>query len=381
MINTVKNIHEVVITGNDLTLEQLVAVARYDAKITIDADAAERIKASRAIVDKIVNSGAVVYGITTGFGSLCRVHISKEDCSQLQENLIRTHSCGFGKPFTRELTRAMMLIRINALVKGYSGIRPETLDTLIAMLNKGVHPYIPEKGSLGASGDLAPLSHMVLPMLGLGDAEYQGQLLPGREAMEKAGIPVIALQAKEGLALINGTPVLTAVGAMALWDGICLLKLSDVAAALSAEAMRGIIDAYDERIHVIRPHKGQLDTARNMRELLKNSTLITRQGELRVQDPYSIRCVPQVHGASKDSLAFVKEKVEIEINSVTDNPIILPDGDVISGGNFHGEPMALPFDFLGIGLAEIANISERRLERLLNNSLSGFRPSSLSTPA
>ncbi len=372
MINTVKQIHEVVITGNDLTLEQLVAVARYDAKIRINDDAAARIKASRAIVDKIVNSGAVVYGITTGFGSLCRVHISKEDCSQLQENLIRTHSCGFGKPFTRELTRAMMLIRINALVKGYSGIRPETLDTLIAMLNKGVHPYIPEKGSLGASGDLAPLSHMVLPMLGLGDAEYQGQLLPGREAMEKAGIPIIALEAKEGLALINGTPVLTAVGAMALWDGICLLKLSDVAAALSAEAMRGIIDAYDERIHTIRPHKGQLDTARNMRALLKDSTLITRQGELRVQDPYSIRCVPQVHGASKDSLAFVKEKVEIEINSVTDNPIILPDGDVISGGNFHGEPMALPFDFLGIGLAEIANISERRLERLLNNSLSGF---------
>ena len=213
---------------------------------------------------------------------------------------------------------------------------------------------------------------MVLPMLGLGDAEYEGQLLTGKEAMDKAGIPIIALQAKEGLALINGTPVLTAVGALALWEGMCLLKLSDVAAALSAEAMSGIINAYDERIHTIRPHKGQLDTAHNMRELLKGSTYITQQGELRVQDPYSLRCVPQVHGASKDALAFVKEKVDIEINSVTDNPIILPDGDVISGGNFHGEPMALPFDFLGIGLAEIANISERRLERLLNNSLSGF---------
>ena len=266
----------------------------------------------------------------------------------------------------------MMLIRANALVKGYSGIRLETLETLINMINKGVHPYIPEKGSLGASGDLAPLSHMVLPMLGLGDAEYEGQLLTGKEAMDKAGIPIIALQAKEGLALINGTPVLTAVGALALWEGMCLLKLSDVAAALSAEAMSGIINAYDERIHTIRPHKGQLDTAHNMRELLKGSTYITQQGELRVQDPYSLRCVPQVHGASKDALAFVKEKVDIEINSVTDNPIILPDGDVISGGNFHGEPMALPFDFLGIGLAEIANISERRLERLLNNSLSGF---------
>lgn len=372
MIKAVKSIKEVVLTGHDLTLAELVAVARYDAKIKLAESAIESIKKSRAIVDNIVNSNSVVYGITTGFGSLCRVHISKEDCSQLQENLIRTHSCGFGKPFSREATRAMMLIRANALVKGYSGIRLETLETLINMINKGVHPYIPEKGSLGASGDLAPLSHMVLPMLGLGDAEYEGQLLTGKEAMDKAGIPIIALQAKEGLALINGTPVLTAVGALALWEGMCLLKLSDVAAALSAEAMSGIINAYDERIYTIRPHKGQLDTAHNMRELLKGSTYITQQGELRVQDPYSLRCVPQVHGASKDALAFVKEKVDIEINSVTDNPIILPDGDVISGGNFHGEPMALPFDFLGIGLAEIANISERRLERLLNNSLSGF---------
>lgn len=372
MTYSVKAIKEVVLTGHDLTLEELVAVARYDATVRISEEAVQQIVDSRAIVDSIVNSEAVVYGITTGFGSLCRVHISKEDCSQLQENLIRTHSCGFGKPFSRELTRAMMLIRANALVKGYSGIRLETLETLIAMINKGVHPYIPEKGSLGASGDLAPLAHMVLPMLGLGDAEYEGQLLPGKEAMERAGIPVIALQAKEGLALINGTPVLTAVGALALWEGICLLKLSDVAAALSLEAMRGIIDAFDERIHSIRPHKGQLDTARNLRTLLKGSTYVTRQGELRVQDPYSLRCVPQIHGASKDALAFVKEKVDIEINSVTDNPIVLPDGDVISGGNFHGEPMALPFDFLGIGLAEIANVSERRLERLLNNSLSGF---------
>ena len=372
MIKAVKSIKEVVLTGHDLTLAELVAVSRYDAKIKLAESAIESIKKSRAIVDNIVNSNSVVYGITTGFGSLCRVHISKEDCSQLQENLIRTHSCGFGKPFSREATRAMMLIRANALVKGYSGIRLETLETLINMINKGVHPYIPEKGSLGASGDLAPLSHMVLPMLGLGDAEYEGQLLTGKEAMDKAGIPIIALEAKEGLALINGTPVLTAVGALALWEGLCLLKLSDVAAALSAEAMRGIINAYDERIHTIRPHKGQLDTAHNMRELLKGSTYITQQGELRVQDPYSLRCVPQIHGASKDALAFVKEKVDIEINSVTDNPIILPDGDVISGGNFHGEPMALPFDFLGIGLAEIANVSERRLERLLNNSLSGF---------
>lgn len=372
MIKEIKAIDHVVLTGADLTLAQMVAVARYDAKVSISEEAIERIKASRALVDNIVEKGEIRYGINTGFGSLCRVSISKEETSQLQENLIRTHSTGFGKPFSRELTRAMMLIRANALVCGFSGIRLETLETLLAMINKGVHPYIPEKGSLGASGDLAPLSHMVLPMLGLGDAEFEGTVYQGREAMEKAGIPVIALHAKEGLALINGTPVLTAVGAMALYEGMCLAKLGDLAGALSAEALSGIVDAYDERIHVIRPHKGQLDAAYNMRALLDGSTYATRQGEVRVQDAYSIRCIPQIHGAVKDCLEFVKSKVEIEINSVTDNPIILPDGDIISGGNFHGEPMALPFDYLGIGLSEIASVSERRLERMLNNSLSGF---------
>ena len=375
LLKDVKNIKEVVLTGNDLSLEELVAVSRYDAKIKVDPDAIDRIKASRALIDDIVDNERVVYGVTTGFGSLCRVSISKEDCSQLQENLIRTHSCGYGNPLSREVTRAAMLIRANALVKGYSGIRLETLNVLVDMINKGVHPYIPEKGSLGASGDLAPLAHMVLPMLGLGDAEYQGKLMSGKEAMDRAGIPTIRLVAKEGLALINGTPILTAMGTFALWDGMLLLKQSDIAAALTMEANRGIIDAFDERLHTIRPHRGQLDTAYNIRSLLKNSTYVTHQGELKVQDPYSLRCVPQIHGASKDALGFVKEKVDIEINSATDNPIVLPDGAVISGGNFHGEPMALPFDFLGIGLSEIANVSERRLERTINNSLSGF-PSS-----
>lgn len=368
----VKAIKRVILTGEDLTLKELIAVARYDAAVDLSEDARQNIEASRAIVERIVDSEEVVYGITTGFGSLWRVNISKEDSSQLQENLIRTHSCGYGEPCRREVVRAIMLIRANALVKGYSGIRLSTLETLINMINKGVHPYIPEKGSLGASGDLAPLSHMVLPMLGLGDAEYKGELMPGRDAMDKAGIPIIELQAKEGLALINGTPVLTAMGAIALYEGISLLKLSDIAAALSIEAMRGVIDAFDDRIHVIRPHHGQMVTAQNMRTLLAGSACVTRQGEIRVQDPYSLRCVPQIHGASKDTLLFVKEKVDIELNSVTDNPIILPDGDVISGGNFHGEPLAQPFDFLGIGLAEIASVSERRLERLLNHSLSGF---------
>ena len=371
-LTEIKDIKKVVLTGEDLTLAELIAVSQYSAEVVISDEAKHRIDDSRAIVDGIVEREDIIYGITTGFGSLARVNISKEDSAQLQENLIRTHACGHGNPLPTKTVRALMLIRINALVKGFSGIRRSTLDTLLAMLNKGVHPHIPEKGSLGASGDLAPLSHMVLPMLGLGRAEFGGDLMSGKAAMEAAGIPVISLAAKEGLALINGTPVLTAIGAIALYEGIQLLELADIAAALTMEALRGIITAFDERIHVIRPHAGQVRTARNIRMLLEGSTYVTKQGEIRVQGPYSIRCVPQIHGATKDALEFVKEKVDIEINSVTDNPIVLPDGDVISGGNFHGEPMALPFDFLGIGLAEIANVSERRLERLLNNSLSGF---------
>jgi histidine ammonia-lyase len=244
---------------------------------------------------------------------------------------------------------------------------------MIEMLNKRVHPIVPEKGSLGASGDLAPLSHMVLPMIGLGQAEYMGQVMTGKEAMEKAGIPVIELTAKEGLALINGTQVMTAVGALTLYDALNIVKAADIAAALSFEAQNGVVDALDYRLHEIRPHKGQIETAKILSELLAGSKMTTRQGEIRVQDAYSLRCVPQVHGASKDAISYVKEKVETEMNSVTDNPIIFPETkEGISGGNFHGQPMALAFDFLGIALAELANISERRIERLVNPALSGL---------
>ncbi|HOT22417.1 MAG TPA: histidine ammonia-lyase, partial [Sedimentibacter sp.] len=241
------------------------------------------------------------------------------------------------------------------------------------MLNRKVHPIIPEKGSLGASGDLAPLSHMVLPMIGLGQAEYEGEIMAGEEAMEKAGIPVIELTAKEGLALINGTQVMTALAALTVYDSLNIIKTADIAAALSFEAQNGIIDALDQRLHDIRPHKGQIDTARVLTELLTGSKMTTKQGEIRVQDAYSLRCVPQVHGASKDAINYVKEKIEIEINSVTDNPIIFPEtNEGISGGNFHGQPMALSLDFLGIALSELANISERRIERLVNPTLSGL---------
>lgn len=360
---------KVVIDGNSLTLEEVIKVARKNYKVELSEEAKKRVIKSRSIVDNIVENDEVVYGITTGFGKFSDVTISGEDCKTLQRNLIISHACGYGNMLATDEVRTAMLLRANALSKGYSGIRLETLNTLIEMLNKGVHPVIPEKGSLGASGDLAPLSHMVLPMLGEGEAEYEGKVLSGKEAMKKAGIETIELVAKEGLALINGTQIMTAVGALALYDGINLVKISDIASALTLEALRGIRDAFDPRTHNIRPHKGQINTAKNILNLVEGSSLITNQGEIRVQDAYTLRCIPQIHGASKDALNYVKERVEIEINSVTDNPIVTEEGQVISGGNFHGQPMALSFDFLGIAMAELANVSERRLERLINYQL------------
>ncbi|MFQ9597482.1 MAG: histidine ammonia-lyase [Streptococcus sp.] len=296
--------------------------------------------------------------------------MSPEDTVQLQENLIRTHSSGFGDPLPEDAVRAIMLIRINSLLKGYSGIRLSTVEKLLELLNKGVTPYIPEKGSLGASGDLAPLAHMVLPMLGLGRAYYKGELLSGQEALDRAGIEKIQLAAKEGLALINGTTVLTGIGALATYDGIQLLKLSDIAGALSMEVHNGITSPFEEDLHSIRPQSGQLATARNIRNLLegsKNTTVATQQrGARSLYTPL----YPQIHGASKDSIAYVKKKLKSKSTLSQINPIITKEGHVISGGNFHGEPMAQPFDFLGIALSEIGNVSERRVERLVNSQLS-----------
>ena len=362
------------IDGNNVTLEDVMNVAKYNYNVKLCQEAKERVLASRKIVEHIVDNNKVVYGITTGFGKFADVTISKQDCKTLQRNLILSHACGYGENFSKEITRGIMLLRANALSKGYSGIRLETLETLLEMLNKGVHPCIPEKGSLGASGDLAPLAHMVLPMLGEGEAEYKGEILSGKKAMERAGIKVIELTAKEGLALINGTQAMTAVGALALYESINLLKLTDVAAALTLEALRGIKDAFYLDIHHIRPHAGQIATAENILSLIEDSTYITKQGELRVQDAYSLRCIPQVHGASKDTINYVKDKLDIEMNSVTDNPIIISEDMIISGGNFHGQPMALSFDFLGIAVAELGNISERRLERLINYQLNDLPP-------
>lgn len=363
----------VVITGHSLTLEEFVAVCREAVPVELAEEAQNNILASRNVVDRLVEDEAVVYGITTGFGKFSDVSISSDECKLLQKNLIITHAVGAGEPFETEVVRGMMLLRVNNLAKGFSGVCLSTVETLVAMLNKGVTPVVPQKGSLGASGDLAPLSHMVLPMLGLGEAEYEGRRLPGAEAMELAGIPTVELVAKEGLALINGTQAMTSVGALALYDGIRSMKLADIAAALSFEANRGVEDALDPRVHALRAHTGQGVTAANLRRLLHQSCNVTQQGEVRVQDGYSLRCVPQVHGASRDALNYVKSKVEIEMNSVTDNPIVFEEtNEAISAGNFHGQPVALAFDFLGIALSEIANISERRLERLVNPHLGGF---------
>ncbi len=366
---------KVVIDGNSLTIEEFIQITRWRKKIELSQEAIERINKSRALVDKFVDENKVVYGITTGFGKFSDVVITGDETKELQRNLIISHACGVGEPLSEEIVRGIMLLRINALAKGFSGIRLSTLNTLIEMLNKGVHPIIPEKGSLGSSGDLAPLCHMVLVMLGEGEAIYKGQKMSGKEAMEKANINTIELTSKEGLALINGTQVMTSIGAHTIYDAMELSKIADIAASLTIEALNGIIDAYDIRVQNIRPHEGQINTSKNLLKLLENSSMISRQGEIRVQDAYSLRCVPQIHGGSKDCFKYVKEKVEIEMNSATDNPLIFyEDEEVISGGNFHGQPMALAFDFLGIGLAELANISERRLERLVNPSLSNGLP-------
>jgi histidine ammonia-lyase len=365
--------NEIFIDGNTLTIQDAIKVARGNYKVFLTEASILAIQKSRKYVEELVDGGKVVYGITTGFGKFSDISISKEDSKGLQRNLILSHSCGVGNFLSEEISRTIMLLRANALSKGFSGVRVELITTLLEMLNKGVHPAIPEKGSLGASGDLAPLSHMVLPLIGEGEAYYKGELLDGGVAMKKAGIEPLELTSKEGLALINGTQVMTAVGLITAYDTMNLLKLCDISAALTVEALNGITDAYMPELHAVRPHKGQINTAKNLLNILDSSERTTRQGEIRVQDAYSLRCLPQIHGASKDAVQYVLDKIQIEINSVTDNPVIFVDKDMaISGGNFHGQPMALSFDFLGIALAELANVAERRIERLVNPQLSGL---------
>jgi len=362
----------VMVDGESLTIEDVVQVARHNEPVILDDSAVPRIKSSRAVVETAIKEGDVVYGVNTGFGNLANVSINKEDLARLQVNLIRSHSVGVGPPFSKEVVRGMMLLRANALAKGYSGVRPEVIETLIEMLNKDVVPVVPQQGSVGSSGDLAPLAHMALVLIGEGKAFYSGKTVSGKEALHKAGIKPLVLQAKEGVALINGTQPMSAVGTLVIHDALRLIHDATIASSMSLEALRGTRTATDERIHAIRPHEGQTDVAAAQRKILLESEINQSHADCgKVQDAYSLRCIPQVLGASLDAIRFAYSILETEINAATDNPLVFgDDGVVISGGNFHGQPVALAMDFIGIAIAEIANISERRVNRLVNPNLS-----------
>ncbi len=377
---TAKQQEHIALTGRDLRLTTLASVARAYARVTIAPEAMARMQVARRQVEEILSGTEPVYGINTGFGAFSQERISRDQLDLLQHNLIVSHAVGVGKPLPKDAVRAMLLLRANALCQGHSGIRPEVVQLLCDMLNSGVHPVIPEQGSLGASGDLAPLAHMALVLMGKGEAEYEGTVMPGAEAMRRAGLPVFELQAKEGLALINGTQMMGAVGGLALYDALKAAQLADVVASLTVEALRGLPQAFDARIHQLRPHRGQSLVANNIRSLCACLNLAADELPNRVQDAYSLRCIPQVHGAVRDALYHVRDVLEVEYNAVTDNPLLFPeDGDVLSGGNFHGEPLALALDYAGIAAAELANISERRLERMVNPQLNDGLPAFLVT--
>ncbi len=363
----------VILNGTSLTLAEIKDVARSGRTVCVDPEALTRVTRSRNVLERYLQDNRAVYGITTGFGMFANRTISREQLRQLQANLIRSHSVATGTLFPDDIVRGAMLLRANTFAKGYSGVRPEVLEQLVQALNRGVLPCVFEKGSLGASGDLAPLAHMALALMGEGRAKFGGQEMEAAEALKLAGMTPLTYEAKEGLALINGTQFMTSSGALSVLDAETIMKTAEITSALTLEVLRGIPAPFEDRIHRLRPHPGQLRSAFNLRRLLEGSELVTEPGEVRVQDAYTLRCIPQVHGASWDALEYVTKVIEVEINSATDNPLVFPEhGDTVSGGNFHGQPIALALDFLAIAVSEIANISERRIERLLNPSLSAL---------
>jgi histidine ammonia-lyase len=362
------------LSGNDLTFQQLYDVALRGETVALTPAAIERMNASRAVVDRVVASGAAAYGINTGFGKLASVRISTEQVRQLQMNLVRSHASGLGAPLSEVETRAMMLLRANALAKGLSGIRPRVVETLCQMLNAKVHPVIPSQGSVGASGDLAPLAHLAHVVIGEGRASFRGEILPGGQALERAGITPVALEAKEGLSLLNGTQGMLALLSLALYEADILVDTADVAASLSLDALRGSPGAFDARIMHARAYAGAATTARNLAHLNEGSQIReshrASEKDPRVQDAYSLRCTPQVHGAVRDSLAQAREMAAVELNSATDNPLVFVrdpnSGDIISGGNFHGQPLAMAADQVAIAIATLGGIVERRIEQMTN---------------
>ena len=372
---------ECVIDGETLTPEEVEAVARNGAPAALSLAARARVEASRGLVDGAVREGKIAYGVNTGFGYLSEKVIGAEDLVRLQRNLIRSHSAGVGDEFPEEVVRAMILLRANTLAKGMSGVRLGTVEALLGLLNHRVCPVIFQQGSVGASGDLVPLAHIALALMGEGEARVDGKRLPGVEALRAAGMTPLTYGPKEGLALVNGTQAMSAVGVLALLGAERLARMADVAGALSLEALGGTELAFDARIHEARPFAGQIAVAGNIRNLITGSQIADRAVNTRVQDCYSLRCIPQVHGAVRDVLTYVRSVLELEINAATDNPLVFPEsGEILSGGNFHGEPVAFAMDFLGIALAELANISERRIARLVNPQLSGLPPSLTQEP-
>jgi histidine ammonia-lyase len=362
------------LNGEDLTIEQVCAVAPGGPEVTLASRAIENMERSRAVVERLAAGDAPVYGVNTGVGLLADVRIAAADLDQLQRNVVRSHSAGVGDPLARAEVRAMMLIRANVLAKGYSGIRPLVAQKLCDLLNRGVTPVVPSQGSVGASGDLAPLAHMALVLMGEGDAEFQGAVYPGDEALARAGIQPLTLRAKEGISLINGTQAMLAIGCLELNAAETLADSADVICAMTLDALRGTPRAFDPRLHEIRPHPGQLTSAARLRHLLEGSEI--RQSHItcrRVQDAYSLRCAPQVHGAVRDVLAEARRVFAIELNAATDNPLVIED-EIVSGGNFHGEPLAFQLDFLAVALTALSSISERRIDRLVNPALNEELP-------
>ncbi|MGZ3423212.1 MAG: histidine ammonia-lyase, partial [Polyangiales bacterium] len=370
-----------VLLGRPLSLEDLEAVATRRANVALDSEARKKVDSARAAIDALAAGGDAapnVYGVNTGFGALSETRIGAADIRRLQRNLIRSHSCGVGPTLPTTVVRGMLLLRAQVLAMGHSGVRASVIDLLCALLDRGVHPRVPSQGSVGASGDLAPLAHLALTLIGEGEAELDGVVMPSKDALQKAGLTPIELEAKEGLALINGTQFMAAIGALAVLEGERLSRVADVAGAMSVEALLGSRRPFDERLMAVRPHPGQAASAATLRKVLGP----TAESEIgashvhckKVQDAYSLRCMPQVHGASRDALLWARKILEVEVNAVTDNPLIFLEGDhadLISGGNFHGEYLAMALDLAAIALAELANVSERRVEQLVNPHLSG----------
>ena len=365
---------DIILDGESFKLEQLVEIARNGMGVKISSQARNRIEKSRMLVDKWVAEGERIYGVTTGFGALSDVAISQADTKKLQKKILLSHAAGMGNEMSEDVVRAMMALRVNDFCRGNSGLRLETIEKLAAVLNSGIVPVVPEKGSVGASGDLVPMAHLSLVLIGLGEARVDGVKMSGAEALAKKQITPLVLEAGEGLALINGTQFMIAIGCLALHDALNLCKHADIAASMSLETLMGTRAAFDPRIHRARPHHGQMKAAANMLKITENSEIISSHKDCsRVQDAYTLRCSPQVHGASWDAFGYVDRVIRVEMNSSTENPLIFPESeDFLSGGNFHGQPLALACDFLGIAIAELANISERRIERLVNPDLSGL---------